>query len=386
MSFWDLFKRKKKKIEVTEESVTLVELKDPVAIKNYVIGLCEQMTDISHEMEDVRREYEQVTAYLNDIQIVENLGGEQKEQLIDVCTSVSKLTNARNAYLNAEHRISDETFNQMQELEAEIPDIIKRLKSNETYLDAIKRDLNRLAGEKVEWSVLRHEAEEEQKHLRRLSYVLLYLFGGITVVVAMLSLMMKWDFLPISIVALIATMAGSYIVIRMQECGKQIRKCDVNQNRAIILENRVKIKYINIKNAVDYVCQRFHVTNSMQLTYNYEQYIEACKEREKFKQNNEDLEYFKGRLVRIMQSLNLYDSRVWVNYADAVIDKREMVEVKHDLFARRQSLRSRIENNLVAIEDIKKEIQKYSQKMGDKMSQINSIIQKVDNINRAYRQ
>ena len=227
MSFLDWFRRKKK-IEVVEENIQPVVLTDPSAINHYVINLCEQMIDISREMEDVRREYDQVTSYLNDITIVEGLEGPQKEMLVDVATNVSKLTKARNDYLNAEHKISDDTFNQMDELEAEVPDIIKRLKSNETYLDAIKRDLNNLAGEKVEWSVLRNERAEEQSQLRKLSYLLLYIFGGAAVIVTVLSIMMKWEMLPIIIVAFLATLAGAYIMIRMQECAREIKKCDVN--------------------------------------------------------------------------------------------------------------------------------------------------------------
>ena len=383
MSFLDWFRgKKKKKIEVQEENIQPVELTEPSAIKHYVINLCEQMIDISREMEEVRREYEQVTAYLNDITIVEGLEGSQKDMLLEIATNVSKLTKARNDYLNAEHKISDDTFNQMDELEAEIPNIIKRLKENETYLDAIKRDLNHLAGEKVEWSVLRQERTEERKQLRKLSYALLYVFGAAAIIVAMLSISLQWDMLPIFVVALLATMAGSYVVLRMQECTREIRKCDLHQNHAIALENRVKIKYVNIKNAVDYTYERFHVSNSMELTYNYEQYIEACKEREKFKQTNEDLEYFNGRLVRILQGLHLYDARIWLNYANAVIDPREMVEVKHDLFSRRQKLRSRIEYNLSAIADMKKEVEKYLDKMGNKTQQIRNILSKVDEINK----
>lgn len=391
MSFLDWFRRKKNKVEETEynyaaieeEEIQPVTLTDPTAIKNYVINICEQMIDISREMEDVRKDYDEITAYLKDVTVVEKLQGTQKDMLVDVATNVSKLTKARNDYLNAEHKISDETFNQMDELEAEIPDIIKRLKSNETYLDAIKRDLNHLAGEKVEWSVLRYERAEEQKRLRKLSYLLLYIFGGAAIVVAFMSIMMKWDFLPIIIVAFLATLAGSYVIIRMQDCTHEIKKCDINQNHAIALENRVKIKYVNIKNAVDYTCERFHVNNSLELTYNYEQYIEACKEREKFKQTSEDLEYFNGRLVRILHSLDLYDAKIWLNYATAIVEPKEMVEVKHNLFARRKKLRKRIEYNLKALEAMRSEVTRYTDNLSDKTKkQVKAILHKVNEINK----
>lgn len=389
MSFLDwLFKRKKKpqqNIEVQEENIKPVELKDTASICNYVINICEQMIDISKEMEDVRREYDQVTAYLNDIQVVEGLGGEQKAQLIDISTQVSKLINTRNEYINAGKKISDETFNQMQELESEVPAIIRRLKENETYLDTIKRDLNRLSAEKIEWSVLRHERQEEQENLRKLSKMLLVIFGILAILVAGISIVMEWETLPMFILAFIATLAATYILIRMQECAKDIKRCDVNQNYAIALENRVKIKYVNIKNAVDYTCRRFRVNNSRELTYNYEQYQEVCKEREKLKNVNEDLEYFNNRLVRILRGLNLYDAKIWVNYANAVIDPKEMVELKHEYFTRRGSLRARIEYNLTAIEDMRKEVNLYVDRLGDKAGQVRGILTKVDEMNRAYK-
>ena len=389
MSFLDwLFKRKKKKqsnIEIKEENIKPVELKDPVAIHNYVISICEQMIDISRDMDDVRREYDQVTSYLNDIQVVEGLEGEQKAQLIEISTQVSKLINARNEYMNAEKKISDEIFYQMEELEREIPSIIRRLMDNEKYLDTIKRDMNRLAAEKIQWSMLRQERLEEQEQLRKLTRVLIGVFGVIGIVLAGILVVMQWPMLPLYVVAFLAALIAAYVVVRMQECTKDIKKCDVNQNHVIALENRVKIRFVNTKNAVDYTCQRFRVKNSRELTYNYEQYQEACKEREKFKNINEDLEYFNNRLIRILRGLNLYDAKIWLNYADAVIDPREMVEIKHGYFTRRQSLRNRIEYNLNAIADMRKEVDKYLDKMGDKSEQVRAILLKVEELNRGYK-
>lgn len=359
-------------------------LSEPASIKNHVVNLCEQMIEISRELDDVRHEYEQVTGYLNDIQIVEGLGGEQKKQLEDIATQLSRLVAARNDYLNAEHKISDDVFNQMEEMEAEIPSIIRRLKVNEADLETVKHDLNFLASEKVEWSVVRQEREEEIGQLRKLSVAMLVAFGGLAILVALLSINFEWDMFPLFVVALVATAATVYVIVRMQECNKDIKKSDVNQNYIISLENRIKIKYVNAKNAVDYTCNRFHVKNSKELTFNYEQYIEICRERERFKQTNEELEYYKNRLVRIMRGLNLYDARAWLNYAHAIVDKNEMVELKHELFSRRQFLRGRIDYNLKAIADMRADVDLYVDKLGNKSAQIRAIIYKVDELNRGF--
>lgn len=387
---FDRFNKKKRRtvyreyMEVPEENYYAEQIfpDDPLAMRNHVIDLCEQMIDISRELDDVRHEYEQVTEYLNDIQIVEGLGGEQRKQLEDVATQVSKLLNVRNDYLNAEQKISDETFNQMEEMEAEIPAIIRRLKVNETDLETVKQDLNLLASEKIEWNVVREEREEELQALGKLSKILLLAFGGIAILVLLLSMTFEWELLPLFIVALLATLAASYVMLRMQECNKDIKRSDVNKNHIISLENRIKIKYVNAKNAVDYTCNRFHVKDSKELTFNFEQYNEICKERERFKQTNEELDYYKIRLVKQLRSLNLYDAKVWLNYANAIIDKNEMVELKHEYFARRQFLRSRIDYNLKAISDMRKDVDLYVDKLGPKAGQVMTIVNRVDELNK----
>lgn len=385
------FKNKKKKrtihreyMEIPEDSYygTVDSIEDPLSIKNHVVHICEQMIDISREIDDVRQEYDQVTAYLNDIQIVEGLQGEQRKQLEEVATHITKLIKARNDYLNAEHKISDETFNQMEEMEAEIPNVIRRLKVNEADLETVKHDLNYLAAEKVEWSVIRQEREEEIALLRKHSMTLLFGFGGVAIMTAILSMMMEWGMLPVFIVALITTLAAAYVVLRMQECKKDIKQSDVNQNYIISLENRIKIKYVNAKNAVDYTCNRYHVKNSKELTFNYEQYIDICKERERFKQTNEELEYYKTRLVRILRGINLYDAKIWLNYANAIVDNHEMVELKHEYFTRRQFLRSQINYNLAAIADLRVDVDLYVDKLGEKAVQVRAIVEKVDEINK----
>jgi len=369
-------------IEDDDDFVHSVSLKDSQSIKNYLVKLCEQIIDISKEMGDVRQEYKKVTLLLKDVQIVDELEGEQKKILQDVATNVSNLTKVRNECLNAERKLSDEAFRQIEEVEDEMPAIIRRYMDNEKYLDTIRRDLNRLAGEKIEWSVLRHERQEEQEQLKRISMILLAVFGTIAVLVGALSIMLEWELLPLFIVALLATIAAVYIIVRMQDCARDIKKCNINQNYAIALENRVKIKYVNIRNAVDYTSHRFNVVNSKELTTNYEKYIEICKEREKYKQTNEELEYYHGRMLMMLRKLELHDPRSWIVNADAIINPKEMVEVKHALFSRRQKIREQIDYNLNEIGKIRQEIEGYSEFMGNSASQINAILKKVEDLNK----
>ena len=358
---------------------------EPTDIKHYVINLCEQMIDVSRELEEVRAEYDKVTSYLNDIQIIEGIEGEQKEQLLEIAVNVNNLTKARKEYMNIQQNISDAVYMQMKEAEDVIPDAIRRLKSNEAYLDTIKRDMNYLEAEKVEWSVLRQERKHERKNLKKMAQFMMFFFGGVILALLIISVAMEWNSIfPIVVALFFATLCGCYVILRIQECNRDIKKCDVNQNRAIYLENKVKIKYVNMKNAVDYACQKYHVNNSQELTYNYEQFIEITKEREKLKETNEDLIYFSNKLVRNMLKLNLYDAKIWQDYAYALVNPKEMVELKHDLFVRRQKLRERMEYNMNAIAEMREDARRYCDVMEDKTPQVREILQKIEEISRLY--
>ena len=71
---------------------------------------------------------------------------------------------------------------------------------------------------------------------------------------------------------------------------------------------------------------------------------------------NEDLNYYYDKLVKLLKKCGLYDSRVWIEQPQALVDQKEMVEIKHDLLVRRQKLRSKIAYNLDIVKKERSEI------------------------------
>ena len=128
--------------------------------------------------------------------------------------------------------------------------------------------------------------------------------------------------------------------------AKQMRQATRNENQAINLLNVVCMKYANVTKAVEYTKDKYGVHNSTELNYTWEQYVTAVKEKEKFLRNNDDLEYFNGRLIRLLQRIDLYDRKIWLDQTKALIDEDEMVEIKHNLVKRRQKIRGHIEDML----------------------------------------
>lgn len=350
-----------------------------------VVDLCEQMIDISRELEDTRSEYQLVTNYLNDIQVIENLTKEEKAPLIDYATRVTNLEKERSEFLKTEKRLSETQFAQLQAEEDELPGIIKRLQANETYLDTIKKDMSYLEGEKLQWSMQRSEGRAQVRLMRKFSVYLLVIYATLSALFLILGIATGHSSkVPMLVGTALAAVLGVFILVRYQDAARDIRQAEVNKNRAVTLENRVKIKYVNIKNAVDYACEKYHTKGSRDLTHLYDLYLEEMQERERQRQNNDRLEENTRALISYLQERHLYDPQVWENHAIAIIDPREMVELKHDLITRRQKLRERIEYNINTLSDMKKEILGNMDQLGANGPYVWDILRKLEDISASF--
>ena len=378
------FRKKKKSGEVNdgfEERIRSIELTEPKKNEYYLVNLCEQMIDASKEYESAKKEYDLVTNYLSDIQMIEDFPEDERKELNEIAGRIYNLTRERNEFLQTENKISDAQFLQMQEVEEEMPAALNRFKKNEDYLEVVKKDLRYVEGEKTEWEIVRQECVREQRQLRQISVMMLVLFVLALILLVLVANIVEIDTqLVMVILSFLAVAMGAYVMIKYQDCSREIKKSDNCKNRAIVLENRLKLKYVNTKNAVDYACERFHVKNAYELSYIYEEYLEAVKQREKFRTNNDQLEYYNNELIYTLEKQMLYDAKVWLNYTNAIIDSREMVELKHELITRRQKLRTRIEYNTNVMDNTKKELLKSKKRLDEPSAQIDQIINKIEQL------
>ena len=262
-----------------------------------------------------------------------------------------------------------------------IPESINRLKSNEAYQNTVKRDMNYLEGEKNEWYYNMLELGRQQKILRKLSVAVLGLFTVGMAILFLLQTAFSFDATYAYMGLILLAAIGSFgVFLKMTANQTEIRQSEANMNRAIILLNKVKFRYVNVTNAVDYAREKFHVKNAYEFNYIWEQYLNELKEREKFQQANEDLDYYNTKLVRLLKRYRLYDANVWVNQSSALVDKKEMVEVKHNLIVRRQKLRSRIEYNADSIRSKRAEVDRLLKKEKVDTQEIRQIIDSIDRL------
>lgn len=382
-------KQKEKNFEKKMEELNVSvlsdkDLKKSKRIEQHVIECLEQIIDISKVREEELEEYQVVNSYLEDIQILEDMPEEERGKINDVASNVVQLNAARTEFLNSAKKISDAQFALLEQKEKEVPAAIKRLSANEKYQETIERDMKYLEREKSEWKFQKEYLSHQKKRLTNL----LYVFVGLAVTAAVLLLILQFGFqVKLEYVwmgyVLVTVAAISFLYLKMMKDSSDIAVAERNANRAIQLQNKVKLRYVGITNAIDYACEVYHVKSSKELNQDWEYYMDAVRERERYQRTNEDLEYFNGRLVRMLTKYKMYDTQIWVVQAQALIEPKEMVEIKHALITRRQKLRGTMEDQMTEMRSLRGEVEQLRGRIGTMKDKIEDIILAVDQLMEA---
>ena len=381
-------KKRKKEQEIDEafakvyqEIETIDNWNDPKKLEHYILDSCEQIIALTKEIEGEKTEYRIVTSYLTDIQTIEGLPEEMRQSIREAATNIEQLNAARQAYEKTSYHISEEQFMLMEQEEDDIPQTIHRLLDNERYQDKVRRDKNILEAQKNQWEIEREAITGERKILKRAAMLLFLLYATLLILLFVLQFMAKMD-LTVAFLVLffVGALGGAIIYFRSLYLQKQMRQATRNENQAISLLNVVCMKYVNVTKAVEYTKDKFGIHNSTELNYVWEQYTNAVREKEKFLRNNDDLEYFNGRLIRLLQRIDLYDRKIWLTQTKALIDDQEMVEIKHNLVKRRQKIRAHMEENRKIVQSERNEIDRLMTEHEHYVPEIIEIISSVDKL------
>lgn len=372
--------------QVETESVVLEKevnnndlITDP---KKYIQDNCELMVDASRQIDEAKVEYQAVTSYLTDMQKIDSIPMEDKEELDDAARKIITLTRDRTQYQNRNDiKITDVQYKHMEQYEDEIADEIIKIKKNEEYLIVVKNDMRTLEGEKGSLNFKKEEILKQQQYLKGIAIIISILVVGLFALFATISSVFYKDmFLPYVLTIIMAVISAIYVFYEARKNIYDMKITEQKQNRAISLLNKVKIKYINTTNLLDYSYNKHRVNSSTELNYLWEQFIKVKDEEKRYKNNTELLNYYNEALVKQLRKFKIADPDIWIYQAIAIIDNKEMVEVRHRLNVRRQKLRERIDYNTKLRQDGTDAIQKLITKYPDKKNEVIEAL-KVYNIN-----
>ncbi|MBR1741978.1 MAG: hypothetical protein IJ733_08955 [Lachnospiraceae bacterium] len=338
-------RRKKKREKKAEEELYETEIvlpKGKADQKRYVTECCENIRDVDHQIDAIRKEYEEVTNSLLDIQKIERIEREDKKALKNAARNIIHLTKERNQYKNRELTIPDSVIRRFEPFEEELVSEIKRMYEGESYQKLIDQDLELLHKEKKGLRIEQSEIVERQNALkglaRGLCAVILVLLGAFVVLYLLMEIDLRLPYL--ATISLAAVSAG-VIFVESQKNRRDMSLATRKLDKTISLLNRVKIKCVNNLNLLEYNRQKFGVSDAASFEALWQEYCKAKEYERRFRENTERLNLYSIELRDILKEHALSDAEIWVSQAIALIDNREMVEIRHTLNQRRQLLRER---------------------------------------------
>lgn len=323
-----------------------LKINDAQQRKEYVKGCLEQIAEASKELENLQFEYNMVTSYLKDMEEIEALPEEEKEGLMACARKIEELEERQSGYKTRANRMSDVKYHQIERIEEEVQEGYEKLSETEEYQELIKRDLKKLDGEKHAYLFRRNELHRLIEDTRSMTIVC-----TVAVIICILLLMAlqfgfkmntKPGYLAAAAVGAIAITA---IFIKYNDSVKELARVENGIGQIIRLQNTVKIRYVNNTHLLDYLYLKYNVSSASELGKSWQQYQEEKQERHNYQMAERELDQCQKDLLYVLRRYQVKDPMIWLHQTAALLDKKEMVEIRHNLIIRRQSLRKRMDYN-----------------------------------------
>lgn len=348
---------------------------DKAGQKRYIQDCCEAIEESDRQIEMIKREYEQVTEYLTDIQKIDRIAGDSRNIMMELCKKITHLLKERNQYKNREVTISDLQIRRFDLYQDDLIDEIKKMYQNEMYQKAIESDMGHLEREKAYLRHTQREIVEKQNALKGMAKILAALIVSLFVLFLALYYTMQADVTyPYLGTLLLAAVSSTVIFVEANRNRHDMKLADRKMDKAISLLNRTKIKYINNVSVLDYDRQKYGVKNAADFEALWGEYCKAKEYERKFKENTEQLNRSNEGLLALLTEYQVADPEVWLIQTYAILDDREMVEIRHELNQRRQKLRGQVEYNTTTKQVMMKRIKTLLVKNPDHRKELLQVV------------
>lgn len=385
MAWWNRFFKKKEPVQQEENWEQLVYTRNGVNFdeedqrKRYIVNCLEQITEASKEIDLLTGEYTLVTSYLTDTDEIEALPKEQRSQINSTAARLAGLEQERNRYREKKNRMRDADFYVIRKREDEIEEGIRKIREGEKYGNLIRQDLHRLDGERHAYEYRRNELENMMNNQRGMAVIF---FTALVVCVIMLAILQFGFDMDVYVGLFLAVGAGavaiSYVCIKYMDAGRELQRVEKTINKIIQLQNKVKIRYVNNCQLMEYLYLKYNTDSAAKLEKRWKLYQDEKEERKQFAEAEAKTEYYQKQLVEQLSNYRVQMPERWISQTAALLDKREMVEIRHELIQRRQALRKQMDYNQEVSESARNEVKEVAALYPKYAQEILSMVERYD--------
>lgn len=356
-----------------------VDFTDEEQRKRYVTNCLEQIAEASGEVRLLTGEYGLVTAYLTDMEEIEALPEEEHAGLEDIARRLLALEKECEQYRDRKDRMADSEYQQIRKQEDEIQEGIAKLRECERYGELVRQDLRRLDRERHAYEYRRGELEGMLNNFRGMAVIFFTAFVLCMILLLVLQFGFEMDTkVGYLLAAGAVAVAMAALLAKYTDGEKEHRRVAGAINRLIQLQNKVKIRYVNNNNLQDYLRMKYGAENAGILEKRWEQYQREKEERKEFAEAEAKADYYRRQLVGRLNNYHISDSARWTMRPGALLDKREMVEMRHELIQRRQALRKQLDYNNRVAETAKSEIMDIVKRYPDYAEEILAMVSEAE--------
>lgn len=345
----------------------IFDVHDAAQRQEYVQNCLDQMGDAAKELESLSFEYNMVTSYLKDMEEIEALPESERAELNAAAQKIQDLEDRQDVYLKKKNRLTDEKYHQIERIEEDAEEGCRKLAEAEEYQNLVRQDMSRLDGEKHAYLYRKSELKGAIADAKGMAIIcsmaLIVCFVILFTLQFVLDMNTQMGFL---LTAGIAALVITALYLKYTESVKELKRVEKGINRIILLQNRVKIRYVNNTNLLDYLYMKYQVSSGKELAALWEKFKVEKEERRRYREAELELDDCHQELLNILKCYQVKDPAIWLHQTEALLDNKEMVEIRHNLIIRRQSLRRRMDYNKEMIihkaeNEIKELAEKYPQ-------------------------
>lgn len=325
--------------------------------KDYVLSRKERMETLRQDMEQMKREYRVLAEYHNDIDLLENLPDGGTAKIRDTATVIMRLQKDRKSFQEDKTLLDDGKYMQMSHYTEDMPDVIKKLTSDEMYVSRLKNEIDNLEGEKSEQQFESQDVEQNQGKMKKVAVACMFALLTLFALFIVLQLEFEADTqIAVLLCGILFAALTLGVFIRYFNNVNRAKTAEHKLNKIIVRQNKAKIKYVNAKNGVDYVYKKYNVHSASELLFQWEQFIMTKNARENYQRSGNELSYYEDRLQRQLEQYRIQDPGIWLTQTQYLADEAEMKKLRDELEGKIEQARQKIDTCHKAIQKAKDDV------------------------------
>lgn len=283
--------------------------------------------------QDLKPKYETLVNQLTIVQKIEDLPNDEIKELENIAKIYSETIMEKETFKDI--LVNQNTSgNYLEKYKDDIVIAIQQMEEHENKISIIKNDLYHLEGERADISYKNNRAIKALAFIKIALLTTIVLTSIATLILTTMFFVYRLDiFLPSITVIVSVSFIGLWLFSFRRYLIFELKKNQRLQKREVELTNKIKLKYVNVQQFLDYEYKKYQVNSSEMLQIRWENYQKNSKNEAKFKRISSNISSLTQDLDRLLMRNNIDNGAFVADHIDYFTSKKgiKMLEAALEL-------------------------------------------------------